>query len=1405
MELFKLLGTIAIDNKNANKALHETSGIGQQAESKMGKAFSSIGSGAVKVGKAIATGMAVGAGACATLATAAIKSYADYEQLVGGVETLFGTRGAKSVEEYAQMVGKSVDSVKDEFGMLQQAQSDVMNNASQAYKTAGLSVNEYMESVNGIAAALNQSAESQVESAALANQAVIDMSDNAAKMGTSMESIQNAYAGFAKQNYTMLDNLKLGYGGTKEEMQRLLEDAEKISGIKYDISSFADVTQAIHVMQEEMGIAGTTAAEASGTIQGSLGMLKSSWSNLLTGLVDPTQNVSTLIQNLFDSLTTFAGNLIEPITNVLSGISTAVQQLVPMLAAAIPGMISQVMPGVIQGAKSILQGVVQVLPSVLEAVMSALPDLYNGIAEVFGTIVEALPEFLTTLATGLTTLIPQIIQAFTDMVVTLASNLTTIIQPLIAALPDLITAIITAISEALPQIITALVEAAIALLPVLIEGLVQIITALAEALPEISNALIEVMPELISRLVTAIMENLPVLIAGLAEVVAAVVPALIEIIINNWQAIFAAIGGVISGQKDAFAGFFADIWEGIKGVFASVGEWFSNLWASLGNVPGLSSLKTAVETAWNAIKTCISTVMGVVVNVITTIWANIKNVVSTVVNAISNVISSVWNAIKTVISSVMGVIKSVISGDWEGVKANISNVVNAIKNVISTVWNSIKTVISTVLNAIKTVVSTVWNGIKTTVSTVLNTIKTVVTSVWNGIKSAISTAMSAIKTTISNIWNAIKSTVSSVLNGIKTTAISAWNDIKSKISSAVSSIKSTVKSGFDNVKSTIVNILKSIPSQVANVGMDIVRGIGNGITNGVGWIKGVITSFVGDVKGFIKNLFGIASPSKWMRDNVGREIARGVAVGIETNTSAAVTAMAELGKETKEQAKKNLADEKDQNLKMNAEIVKVAKQKLDTYKQTNELTAEAEAAFWDEIRKEITEGTAERLKADEYYFKARNSIDQETLTAAKDRLDEYKTYNSMTLAEEMGFWAEIREQFEIGSDARLEADKSYLAAKKSINEKIVDAEEKLQADLEAIDKKIADRQKELLGEFNLFEVFTKGDVQPVSQSEMFDAMNSQIEVLELWESEMSMLESRIGGTALFEEIKDMGLEGLSQVQEINKMTDFNLNSYLELYNKRAEIAGKMAEDELAEESIRSTAEAYQAFADTCSEVGIEVAGNTSAMCDQISYVFAVMETDVEGAADIIGKELKSIADAVVETINGINNAFGSEIISAPNFSVAGEELGEGYASTRQSSLLETIKNIPGSSTPYKTLKDSVKWHADSMDNASILRSPTIFGYDAKSGKYLGGGEAGNEVVAGEQTLMNMIQNAVAQQNSSVNAWLQKMYQLISEYFPQMLDAFEAPIDFNPNSMASALAVPMNRELGRISSRKDRGR
>lgn len=392
MELFRLLGTIAIDSSGANSAIDETTEKAEKSEGKISKAFEKIGSAAVKVGKVMATGLAVGTAAVTALAKSALDGYANYEQLVGGVETLFGA-GGQSLEEYAESVGKSVDEVKDEYESMLRAQKTVLSNAEKAFQTAGMSTNEYMETVTSFSASLIQSLSGDTETAAeKANQAIIDMSDNANKMGTAMESIQNAYQGFAKQNYTMLDNLKLGYGGTKEEMERLLSDATAISGVEYNIDSYADVVDAIHVIQEEMGITNTTAKEASATISGSASAMKASWSNLVAGFGNEDADLSGLVNQFVDSALTVVDNIVPRIGVILGGITDALAQMMPMIAEKLPELISTLLPSLIQAAITLMNGLVTALPTILQVLIEQLPFIMSQIGTALVTVFPVLLE-----------------------------------------------------------------------------------------------------------------------------------------------------------------------------------------------------------------------------------------------------------------------------------------------------------------------------------------------------------------------------------------------------------------------------------------------------------------------------------------------------------------------------------------------------------------------------------------------------------------------------------------------------------------------------------------------------------------------------------------------------------------------------------------------------------------------------------------------------------------------------------------------------------------------------------------------------------------------------------------------------------------------------------------------------
>lgn len=352
-----------------------------------------------------------------------ISDYAVYEQLVGGVETLFGD-SSKKVQEYA----------------------------SQAYKTAGLDANAYMETVTSFSASLLQSLGGDTDKAVeVANMAITDMSDNANKMGTDMSSIQNAYQGFAKQNYTMLDNLKLGYGGTKSEMERLLADAEKLTGIKYDINNLDDVYEAIHVIQTEMGITGTTAKEASETISGSIGALKSSWSNLITGLASDDADIGQLVSNVVDSALTVADNLIPRIGQLIQGIGVAIVEALPQLKESIASLAAEYLPQLGEwGAKAIIElanGIKNNTGLVLKKGVEVINSFVTGVLNALPGMVAKIPAVILAFTTYIRDNLPQIAQSGVDVIANFVTGLIQNIPSIVKSLPQIIQAIVTGLAN----------------------------------------------------------------------------------------------------------------------------------------------------------------------------------------------------------------------------------------------------------------------------------------------------------------------------------------------------------------------------------------------------------------------------------------------------------------------------------------------------------------------------------------------------------------------------------------------------------------------------------------------------------------------------------------------------------------------------------------------------------------------------------------------------------------------------------------------------------------------------------------------------------------------------------------------------------------------------------------------
>lgn len=594
-----LNGEIIENEKKLNNAEKELSKF-SDAEQEAGKHAITFGemikanliSDFIKSGiKDLASGIKQIAGFFVDIGKQAFTSYGEMQQLIGGVETLFGTKGAKTVEEYAEMVGKSVNDVKDEFNTLMQSQNQVIANADNAYKTSGLSANKYMETVTSFSASLLQSLDGDtVKAAAAADMAIVDMADNANKMGTDMSLIQNAYQGFAKQNYTMLDNLKLGYGGTKTEMERLLADAQKITGIKYDINNLNDVYSAIHVIQGELGITGTTAKEASETLQGSISSFKSAWDNLVAGLGDDNANLDLLVSNFLESITTVMDNAIPIIETIIGSMIQALPQIFEiggqLLTNLIQG-ISNNIPMLSSVVITILTGIVNTiltnLPLILQAGINLIVELAKGIAQALPTLVPTIVSVILEMVTILTNPdnLMAIIEAALILISSLAEGIINAIPVLVEQLPEIIDNIVKFFTENLDQIIDMGIEMIINLTMALVDSIPIILENLPKIIVAIVNGLLKILPKLATaglqmmvKLGAALIENIPKIVSKIPQIISSIVNGFLDLskkAIDIGKNFVTGLWNGINNAKDwilgKIKGFKDSVINGIKSFF----------------------------------------------------------------------------------------------------------------------------------------------------------------------------------------------------------------------------------------------------------------------------------------------------------------------------------------------------------------------------------------------------------------------------------------------------------------------------------------------------------------------------------------------------------------------------------------------------------------------------------------------------------------------------------------------------------------------------------------------------------------------------------------------------------------------------------------------------------------------
>lgn len=599
------------------------------------------------VAKGALTGVTAGVGAASAaigaLSTQALNAYASYEQLVGGVETLFKD-SADTIQEYA----------------------------ANAYKTAGVSANSYMEQATAFSASLIQSLGGDTEAAAeYANQAIMDMSDNANKMGTGIESIQMTYQSLMRGNYAMLDNLKLGYGGTKAELERLVKDAEQLTGKALDPTKFSDVITAIHAVQENLGITGTTAKEASTTIEGSVNAMKAAFENLLTGIGDENADLETLIDNFVSTAETAAGNILPRLTQILSGVGEVVEQLAPIIATQLPTVINSVLPSMVSAGAQLLvglaQGLITATPTLLASVPSIVQSIVTSLSASGPSMMSAGFQLLSMLANGIMTGLP----VLSESAVTIMGNLAQYVRDNLPSLIETGLEALVSFSGSLRENAGLLVDGALGLIQSLASGLIASLPALIETVPEIvtniagvinDNApkLVATAAVLLGQLSLGLIQAIPTLVANIPQIIEAIVAVFTAF---NWVNLGQTI---ITALKDGIVSMVLTAKSGAGEILKAVNDGLAALPSNLLNMgkQGITGLVNGV-----------------------------KSMIGSVGTTIQSIGSTVLNGLKSIPSQVIEIGKNIVQGLIDGISSGISGVATSIADLATTAIDKAKDVL----------------------------------------------------------------------------------------------------------------------------------------------------------------------------------------------------------------------------------------------------------------------------------------------------------------------------------------------------------------------------------------------------------------------------------------------------------------------------------------------------------------------------------------------------------------------------------------------------------------------------------------------------------------------------------------------------------------------------------------
>ena len=812
------------------------------------------------------------------------------QQSIGGIETLFGA-GGRSIEEYAQSVGKSVDAVKDEYASLMQSQQTVFNNAAQAYRTVGLSANEYMEQTTSFAASLLSSVSKDTNAAAqLANMAMVDMADNANKMGSDMASIQNAYQGFAKQNYTMLDNLKLGYGGTQAEMQRLLTDAEKLSGVHYELGNLADMYSAIHVIQTDLDITGTTAKEAATTLTGSFAARKAAAQNVL-GDLSTGADLTAPMQALADTARTFLqGNLLPMIGNVLAGIPQLVYGLVPEVLQTGTELVSSLAAGFAQGIPAFLS--------------TALPQLLSFTEELranAGQFVDAGLNCITQLLNGLIAGLPQLIAYVPDIIINIAGIINDNMPKILAQGVSIIVQLIAGIIQAVPSLLANWKKILQAVLSVIsaINWLnigKNILTSVANGVKSMGSSMLTAFKGGFSSALSWIKSLPSQAVQWGKNLIQGFIKGLTgkgNVVSNAATAVTAGISlaETASGKQDNWAASWANANTSLGSSAQTMAEIAIPAYTKSGDAAAAAASKTA--TAASVVSSYADTVTAVLGKVTRTtqttdevLSSGQKQQKQTITETSRQLVNGVLKDIKTV-TTIGANGKKTVQQTMETVRELASSVTSTSEALVDGIRATIQTVTQTLTDGTESQKQTITKTYTAIIDGALRTVKEVKTIAADGTEQVAKTVEKASSSTFSGLVQGWKTEASKGVLGTFSTLVSA---VKSKDWKSIGQwVLSTLYNGLapesqkfiddfgQNLIQQLNKVLGDKISGISQKAWDIGSSIADGIAKGLGDALGKDGGVQEILNGLGTNISDVGSKIPGILGTIGTSIGTFVA------------------------------------------------------------------------------------------------------------------------------------------------------------------------------------------------------------------------------------------------------------------------------------------------------------------------------------------------------------------------------------------------------------------------------------------------------------------------------------------------------------------------------------------------